>query len=130
LAVGGNWAGKPDASFVSDKLQIDYIRAYKVDDDGSSMDFSAAKSGVQAVLGLPDAQDTLGGGVKSLTWVHNLVGSTFNDTIEGSTGDDTLVGGGGVDTLSFAHATAGIRLDLTIPDAQATGWAGKEMVSG
>lgn len=70
---------------------------------------SATDSGVVVDLRIGMAQNTLGGGVDTISGVENLIGSAFADTligddginiIDGEGGDDVLNGGVGPDTLS------------------------------
>jgi len=44
-----------------------------------------------------------------------------DDFLEGGPGNDTLNGAGGTDTASYAHATGGVRVDLTISGPQNVG---------
>ena len=91
----------------------------------------------------PDEQD-------ALTDIDNIIGSGFDDvlsgdaqanaisggagadTLSGGGGDDTLQGGDGIeiDTLSYASALAGVTVDLSDSDAQGTGGAGSDTISG
>ncbi len=49
-----------------------------------------------------------------------LTGNDGDDSLIGGLGDDTLIGGNGSDTVSFAGASTGIRVDLTLTTAQDT----------
>lgn len=52
-----------------------------------------------------------------------------NDTVEGGDGDDNLDGGNGVgDTVSYAHASAGVTVNLTLTSFQNTVGAGFDKV--
>ncbi|MEA1071104.1 M10 family metallopeptidase [Sphingomonas sp. LY160] len=60
-----------------------------------------------------------------------LIGGAGNDTLDGGDGDDsllggegddTLIGGAGVDTAVYSGATVGVTVDLSLTDAQETGW--------
>jgi len=86
------------------------------------------------------AQDTVAAGRDTLTGIENLVGSQYNDTlignadanvIEGGLGNDRLVGGAGNDTASYASATSGVAVSLTLQgSAQNTGAAGIDTLTG
>ena len=82
------------------------------------------------LVGTDDA-DTLSG----LAGNDVLQGKLGADTLEGGDGDDRLSGGAGDDTLDggtgfdyavYSDATAGVRVDLSILSAQATGGAGSD----
>jgi Ca2+-binding RTX toxin-like protein len=64
-----------------------------------------------------------------LTNIENLTGSGFDDTLEGDGGNNVLAGGAGVDMLSYAHAAAGVSVNLALSGAQATGGAGMDTVN-
>jgi Ca2+-binding RTX toxin-like protein len=51
----------------------------------------------------------------------DLVGTPFNDTFIDGHGNDRFTGNGGVDTVSFARATAGVTVDLSLAAAQTVG---------
>ncbi len=55
-----------------------------------------------------------------------LTGGAGNDTLEGGLGSNTLDGGADSDTVSYANATAGVTLDLTLATAQDTIGAGTD----
>ena len=70
-----------------------------------------------------------------LIHIENLIGSSFDDTLEGEVGPNTLVGGLGIDTVSYAHATSGangqgVRVILALTSAQNTITAGIDTLSG
>ncbi|MFA5989466.1 MAG: type I secretion C-terminal target domain-containing protein [Sphingomonas sp.] len=85
--------------------------------DTDAVSYENAGGAVRIYLGLTAAQDTLGGGIDTITNVENVKGSAFNDIIEGDAGDNRLEGQGGTDTLSYAHASAAVNISLF------TGWA-------
>lgn len=67
-----------------------------------------------------------------------VLGSAFNDllnggngnqTIEGGLGNDQMNGGNGYDTLSFARASNGVTVNLSLTTAQATG-VGNDTITG
>lgn len=73
-------------------------------------------------IGDNNANTLTGGGGKD-----TLNGGNGNDTIEGAGDDDTLDGGVGTDIASYAHATAGVTVNLTTVGAeQDTVGAGKD----
>jgi Ca2+-binding RTX toxin-like protein len=59
-----------------------------------------------------------------------LDGGEGEDTLIGGLGDDLLQGGAGSDTASYATATAGVRVDLSLDTAQDTGAAGRDTLVG
>jgi Ca2+-binding RTX toxin-like protein len=74
-----------------------------------------------------------GSGNDSLTGdagANLLLGGAGNDTLVGGAGNDTLTGGDGTDTASYADAAAGVRVNLGLATAQATGGSGTEVLSG
>ncbi|WP_397449226.1 retention module-containing protein [Pseudomonas sp. NA-150] len=58
-----------------------------------------------------------------------VFGDNGNDLIYASTGNELLDGGAGVNTVSFAHATAGVHVDLNVTVAQDTVGAGHDTFS-
>ena len=77
------------------------------------------------VLSGGDGADVLSGGLGN----DNLYGGTGNDTLDGGPGDDSLDGGDGFDTVTYASATAGVTLDLSLSGPQATGGGGTDSVT-
>ena len=73
------------------------------------------RGGSDVIFGL-DGHDTLAGGGSS----DRLFGGLGDDQLNLSGGNDTLDGGGGSDTVSYGGRT-GIRIDLNVGGAQATG---------
>ncbi|MDK9693250.1 MAG: M10 family metallopeptidase C-terminal domain-containing protein [Sulfurimonas sp.] len=57
-------------------------------------------------------------------------GMAGNDIIDGGAGNDTLIGSLGADTLTYATATHGVRVNLTLTTAQDTIGAGSDTLSG
>ena len=113
--------------------------------------YAPAGSGVTVSLVTAGAQNTLGAGIDTLVGIERLVGSAFNDTltgdglanrIDGGAGDDTVEGGAGNDvllgglngaagdTVSYATATAGVKVSLATTVAQNTVGAGTDTLSG
>ena len=125
--------------------------------DGTDLaSYAAATAGVTLDLAITVAQDTGGAGIDTLSGIENLTGSAFadslrgngvanrliggsgndtldgrggDDTVDGGAGDDRLLGSGGNDMASYAAATAGVTVDLTIAVAQDTGGAGIDTLS-
>jgi serralysin len=58
-----------------------------------------------------------------------ISGGAGDDLLEGLNGDDTLNGGDGVDTVSYAHAGAGVAIDMADSGPQDTGGAGIDALS-
>jgi Ca2+-binding RTX toxin-like protein len=59
-----------------------------------------------------------------------LTGGSGDDTIDGGLGNDTLTGGPGNDTVSYASATAGVTVNISLGTAQNTAGAGTDTLSG
>lgn len=97
LAVGGNWAGSPDAStpFPAD-LRVDYIHAFSL---------AQADGGAPATPAPPPAPaPAVGGAGQVLTSAYagaTLTGGTGADTLMASQGSDRLTGGAGADIFVF-----------------------------
>ncbi len=100
--------------------------------------YAGAASAVTVNLGLATAQNTVGAGSDTLSNFENLLGSAFNDTLtgnastnvlEGGAGNDTLNGGAGLDTASYASATSGVTVSLTLGGAQNTVGAGTDTLT-
>jgi serralysin len=73
--------------------------------------------------------DVLTGGAGNNT----LDGGAGNDTIEGGAGTDILIGGANGttgDTVTYANATAGVKVSLALTSAQNTVGAGSDKLSG
>ena len=68
----------------------------------------------------PTLLDDILNGTKNADTISGLAG---NDKISGGAGDDSLLGGDGPGLASYAAATAGVTVDLTITVAQDTGGA-------
>ena len=98
-------------------------------------DYSEATSAVTIDLTVLSAQNTGGAGMDTLTRIENLTGSAFDDVLTGDDGANILVGGGGndvldggrgIDTASYAKATSGVTVALSIAVAQDTGGDGRD----
>ncbi|CAN5372874.1 hypothetical protein BH10PSE4_BH10PSE4_16780 [soil metagenome] len=55
-----------------------------------------------------------------------LLGGSGADTLVGGAGDDSLDGGGGIDTVTYAGATSGVSVNLTLSTPQVTGGDGTD----
>jgi len=115
--------------------------------------YANAATGVTVDLSSSAAQATGGSGYDTIFGFENLIGSNFNDNLRGSdysydyngvntinggtgndiidggAGNDTLIGGAGTDTLTYATATADIKINLGLATAQATGGSGSDTIS-
>ncbi|WP_298958553.1 family 16 glycosylhydrolase, partial [uncultured Methylobacterium sp.] len=98
VAIGGNWAGPPNASSlaVDSQLKIDYIRAYATENTVSTVK-ALNRSGTAALDYFQGTalNDTLSG----LDQNDQLYGAAGDDILDGGEGNDTLGGGAGNDTL-------------------------------
>lgn len=65
----------------------------------------------------------------SVSQFENVIGSGFADSIGGNAGTNTLNGGAGIDTLTYAGATAGVRVSLATTLAQNTLGDGVDTIS-
>ncbi|WP_157217072.1 calcium-binding protein [Flavisphingomonas formosensis] len=105
--------------------------------DGNGVDtisYVNATAGVTVRLLLQgDPQDTIGGGIDTLTNFANISGSAFDDTLIGDAGDniltgvlgdDYLDGGNGNDTAFYANSASAVSVSLAIGGPQDTHGAG------
>ncbi|SDZ34573.1 retention module-containing protein [Pseudomonas sp. NFIX28] len=77
------------------------------------------------VINAGDGNDVLVAGSGNNT----LHGDAGNDLLFGGPGNDLLDGGTGNDTASYAHASAGVTVDLALLGAQDTGGAGTDLLT-
>jgi Ca2+-binding RTX toxin-like protein len=77
------------------------------------------------ILNAGDGNDVLTAGSGNNT----LHGGAGNDLLFGGPGNNLLDGGTGNDTASYAHATAGVTVDLSLPGAQNTLGAGTDTLT-
>ncbi|RON54011.1 retention module-containing protein [Pseudomonas frederiksbergensis] len=61
---------------------------------------------------------------------NEMHGGAGNDLLYSGPGNDLLDGGTGIDTVSYAHATAGVTVDLSLLTAQNTLGAGTDTLTG
>ncbi|WP_223451162.1 MULTISPECIES: retention module-containing protein [unclassified Pseudomonas] len=117
----------------------DYHGAYAVDDstavtisyqDGHTLtgttgdDMLVAGTG-NNVINAGDGNDVLTAGAGN----NELHGGAGNDLLYSGAGNDLLDGGTGIDTASYAHATAGVKVDLSLLGAQNTVGAGTDTLT-
>ncbi|WP_297696822.1 family 16 glycosylhydrolase [Phenylobacterium sp.] len=131
LAVGGSWAGAPDASTPAiNQMNIDWIRAWDSNPytnggaiPGGSSQTSVplpasgtpvAASGAQTA---PDFGGWLAGGDASDTLTG---GANGENTLQGGAGDDSLLGGGVFDSLMGMQGN----------DSLDGGWGGNDWLVG
>lgn len=101
-------------------------------DDGTTWTTSTINGFVQSQTG-GSGNDSLFG----LASNDTLSGAVGNDTLNGGDGDDVLIGGAGndsidggdgADVVSFAGASGGVVVDLSLTSAQNTGGAGVDTI--
>jgi Ca2+-binding RTX toxin-like protein len=63
------------------------------------------------------------------TGAASLTGNALANTLYAGTGDNVLNGAGGSDTVSYADATAAVKVSLALTTAQATGGSGTDTLS-
>jgi Ca2+-binding RTX toxin-like protein len=78
------------------------------------------------ILNAGDGNDVLTAGPGN----NELHGGAGNDLLYSGPGNDLLDGGTGIDTASYAHATAGVTVDLSLIGAQNTIGAGSDTLTG
>ena len=120
----------------SDTVSFRNFYSVKASLGTGSVAFSGASLGFTAVENLQGGygNDTLTGDGQAnvLDGVDGddvLDGGAGNDTVIGGAGSNRLVGGTGTDTASYAAATVGVRVDLSIVRAQNTN-VGTDTLSG
>ncbi|WP_223538926.1 retention module-containing protein [Pseudomonas sp. BF-R-12] len=77
------------------------------------------------VINAGDGNDVLTAGAGN----NELYGGVGNDLLYSGAGNDLLDGGTGIDTASYAHATAGVKVDLSLLGAQNTVGAGTDSLT-
>ncbi|TPG97207.1 type I secretion C-terminal target domain-containing protein, partial [Pseudomonas caspiana] len=77
------------------------------------------------VINAGDGNDVLTAGSGN----NEMHGGAGNDLLYSGAGNDLLDGGTGVDTASYAHATAGVTVNLGVLGAQNTGGAGTDTLT-
>ncbi|MGE3481413.1 MAG: calcium-binding protein [Gammaproteobacteria bacterium] len=103
-------------------------------DGGAGNDQILAASGNDTLRGGAgsDSIDAAGGNdtVYGDAGDDTLQGSNGNDFLDGGAGNDIIDGGSDVDTVSYATATAGVTVDLSITTAQDTIGYGIDTITG
>lgn len=102
-----------------------------------TLSFENISSAITVDLNITSAQNTGGAGYDKITGIRGIIGTSGNDIIiggpvgnnnanifEGGDGDDYIDGGAGNDTVSYAHASAGVVVNLSLTTAQDTLGAG------
>jgi Ca2+-binding RTX toxin-like protein len=104
-----------------------------------TVSYANALSAVTVSLGIAGIQNTIGAGFDQLSGFEALIGSRFDDNLTGSSnndtidggvsfgvgvGNDVMDGGAGIDTVSYASATSGVNVSLSLAGIQNTVGAG------
>jgi serralysin len=97
--------------------------AFDVISDGGGIDAVIAAFNYTLVSGIENLSLLTGAGNL------NATGNSSNNIITGNDGDNILNGSGGLDTLSYAAATSGVTINISLITAQVTGGAGTDTVS-
>lgn len=140
LIIGGDGSGN---DIYNGGTGIDTIK-YTSAKAGIIVNLTLAKDNAKSV----GTGDLSGIGVDQLTNIENIISGNYNDTltgnaasntiygnagndiINGGAGNDKLYGGTGVDTVTYATASSGVKVNLAITTAQATGGSGNDTVVG
>ncbi|AIG05381.1 retention module-containing protein [Pseudomonas fluorescens] len=135
LTMKINYAGAQD-------FTPDYHGNYSVSDNHGGSDSAAVDITYQAgstltgtngddilmagagnnILNGGDGNDVLTAGSGN----NEMHGGNGNDLLFSGIGNDLLDGGAGIDTVSYAHATAGVTVNLGLATSQVTGGAGTD----
>jgi beta-glucanase (GH16 family) len=141
LAIGGNWPGRPDASFKGADMKVDYIRAYSNDPNAKPIGPTPTPTPTPAPTPTPTPTPTPSTGGSDVTTPtetkapantvanNSPLGTSANDflngnwgntqTFQGGEGDDTYgVGDTGMKVLEKAGEgvdTVSAWLDYTLP---------------
>jgi serralysin len=128
LAVGGNWAGAPDATTGTGDFKIDYVHVYQNPGAATTPTVPPAPASAPVVAPPADTPDatakvtgssvqayvdfTLADGQTALSLVgdhafngtgnaanNRIIGNDLDNVLMGLDGNDTLIGGKGADTL-------------------------------
>lgn len=83
-----------------------------------------ASAGVFVSLNTSNPQNTVGAGIDTLINIQNIIGSNFSDVITGNQFDNIIDGFAGIDTVSYANASSGIVVNLSLFGPQDTIGAG------
>lgn len=98
----------------------------------SLLDVISDSAGIDTVIAAFNY--TLTSGIENLTLLNgagnlNATGNGSSNVITDNDGNNILNGGSGIDTLSYATATAGVTMNISLTTAQVTGGAGTDTVS-
>src|SRR5690606_5941158 len=93
-------------------------------DGGAGTDTVSYADAAGAVTVDLEAGEASGDGADTLISIENVTGSAFDDTLSGTAGVNVIDGGAGFDTVSYAAASADMRIDLTTGQAGAGNFAG------
>jgi Ca2+-binding RTX toxin-like protein len=93
---------------------------------GTAGDDVLLAGGGDNLLNAGDGNDVLTAGNGN----NQLHGGAGNDLLFSGLGSDLLDGGDGIDTASYAHASAGVVVNLGLLGAQNTGGAGLDTLTG
>jgi Ca2+-binding RTX toxin-like protein len=106
-----------------------------------TISYASATSRVNFNLSLTTAQFTQDAGTDTVTGFENILGSSYSDDLVGDANDnvidggagsgyDNMNGGTGIDTISYASASVGVSVNLTVTIQQNTIGAGKDIIVG
>jgi VCBS repeat-containing protein len=108
----------------SDSMIISYQDGHTL--TGTAGDDTLVAGNGEHLINAGDGNDVLVAG----TGNNELHGGAGNDLLYNGPGDDLLDGGTGIDTASYAHATAGVTVNLGETGAQNTLGAGSDTLTG
>ena len=125
LEVGGTYTandnhGGSDTANVSISYQDGHTLT------GTSGDDVLVAGSGDNIINAGDGNDVLTAGAGN----NELHGEAGNDLLYSGAGNDLLDGGTGIDTASYAHATAGVKVDLGLLTPQNTVGAGIDKLTG
>ncbi len=99
----------------------DYIDGGENSIKGDTLSYEHSSSSIELNLKNPNPQYTgASTGIDTIRGIENIIGSSYDDTIEGDSGNNRLDGGDGKDTISFENVNSGIDIDLSVSVAQNT----------
>ncbi|MCA1322841.1 calcium-binding protein [Herbaspirillum sp. alder98] len=84
--------------------------------------YAGSSAGVTINLNYADGTGTSGGDAAGdrLSFIDNLIGSSFNDTFVANAQGNSFDGGAGIDTVSYAASTSAVTVDLSVTDGSGT----------
>ena len=107
----------------SDSMRISYQAGHTL--TGTAGDDTLVAGNGDHLINAGDGNDVLVSGVGN----NELHGDAGNDLLYSGPGNDLLDGGTGIDTASYAHATAGVTVNLGEAGAQNTFGAGSDTLT-